>query len=226
MPASSRTLEQFGHGRLSDDEIVMRVLTGDVGLFELLIRRHDQRVYRIARAILRNEADAEDIAQETYLRAFQHLAQFEGRSKFSTWLLKIAIHETLARHRENARFVDLDDLPESEVPRVDARRSPEHTAARSEIREVLQRAIDELAPTLRTVFMLREVEDMSSSEAAEILEISEDNLNVRFHRAKAALREKLIERAGEQGPSLFMFEATRCERLIRQIFEQIQHPVP
>jgi len=218
-------MEQFGQSRISDEEIVKRVLAGDVGLFELLIRRHDQRVYRTARAILRNEADAEDIAQETYLRAFQHLSQFEGRSKFSTWLLKIAIHETLARHRENARFVDLDDIPESDVPRADARRSPEQIAARSEIREVLQRTIDGLPPTLRTVFMLREIEGMSASEAAEILEISEDNLNVRFHRAKAALREKFIERAGEQGPSLFMFEAPRCERLIRQIFDHIQPPV-
>jgi RNA polymerase sigma-70 factor, ECF subfamily len=226
MPVSSRKLEPFGQGRLPDDEIVKRVLAGDVGLFELLIRRHDQRVYRTARAILRSEADAEDIAQETYLRAFQHLTQFEGRSKFSTWLLKIAIHETLARHRENARFVDLDDIPESDVPRVDARRNPEQTAARSEIREVLQRAIDELPPTLRTVFVLREVEGMSASEAAEVLEISDDNLNVRLHRAKAALRQKFIERAGEQGPHLFTFEAPRCERLIQQVFDHIQPSTP
>jgi RNA polymerase sigma-70 factor, ECF subfamily len=225
MPVSPRTLDQFGHGRLSDEEIVKRVLAGDVGLFELLIRRHDQRVYRTARAILRNEADAEDVAQETYLRAFQHLSQFEGRAKFSTWLLKIALHETLARYRENTRFEDLDDIPESGVPRVDPRRSPEQTAARSEIAEVLQRAVDELPPTLRMVFMLREVEGMSASEAAEVLEISEGNLNVRLHRARASLREKLIKRAGEQGPNLFTFEAPRCERLIRQVFEHIHHAV-
>jgi RNA polymerase sigma-70 factor, ECF subfamily len=153
------------------------------------------------------------------------VSQFEGRAKFSTWLLKIAIHATLARHRENARFEDLDDIPESEVPRTDPGRSPEQTPARSEIAQVLQRAIDELPPTLRMVFMLREVEGMSPSEAAEVLEISEDNLNVRLHRAKAALREKLIERAGEQGPNLFIFDAPRCERLIRQVFDQIHHPV-
>jgi RNA polymerase sigma-70 factor (ECF subfamily) len=225
MPIPSRTLEQFGHGRLSDEEIVKRVIAGDVGLFELLIRRHDQRVYRTARAILRNEADAEDIAQEAYLRAFQHLEQFEGRAKFSTWLLKIAVHEALARHRDNARFEDLDDIPEAVTPRTDPRCSPEQAAVRSEIREVLQRAIDELPPTLRTVFMLREIEGMNASEAAEVLEISEDNLNVRLHRAKAALREKLIELAGEQGPNLFLFEAPRCERLIQQVFEHIYHPL-
>src|SRR5207248_3365264 len=99
----SKTLEQLGHGHLTDGEIVKRVLAGDSGLFELLIRRHDQRVYRAARAIVRNEADAEDITQETYLHAFQHLSQFEHRAKFSTWLLRIAIHAALARHRGNAR---------------------------------------------------------------------------------------------------------------------------
>lgn len=219
-------LEHLGHGRLPDDEIVKRVLVGDIGLFELLIRRHDQRVYRTARAIVRNETDAEDIAQETYLRAFQHLNQFEGRAKFSTWLLRIAIHEALARHRENARFEDLDSIPESEpTAQADPRNSPEQMVARGEIRAVLQEAVDELPPTLRLVLMLREIEGMSPAEAAEILEISEDNLNVRLHRAKAALREKLIERAGEEGPDLFLFEAPRCERLVQRVFEHIHQPV-
>src|SRR5205823_954224 len=179
----SRALEQIGHDRLSDDQIVERVLAGDIGLFELLVRRHDQRVYRAARAIVRNEADAEDITQETYLHAFQHLSQFEHRAKFSTWLLRIAIHAALARHRGNARFEDLDEIVESEVPRADPRSSPEQLAARGEAREVVQRAIDELPATLRTVLMLREIEGMSTTEAAEILDISEDNLKVRLHRA-------------------------------------------
>jgi len=221
MTILSRTLEQLGHGHLTDDEIVQRVLAGDSGLFELLIRRHDQRVYRTARAIVRNETDADDILQETYLRAFQHLSQFEGRAKFSTWLLRIAIHEALARYRENARFADLDEIPESENAHADPRSGPEQMAARGEIREVVQRAIDELPPTLRTVLMLREIEGMSTSETAEVLEISEDNLNVRLHRAKAALREKLIERAGEEAPHLFIFEAPRCDRLVQRVFEHI-----
>jgi len=191
MTILSRTLEQLGHGHLTDDEIVKRVLAGDSGLFELLIRRHDQRVYRAARAIVRNETDADDIVQETYLRAFQHLSQFEARAKFSTWLLRIAIHEALARYRENARFEDLDEISESEKAHADPCSSPEQIAVRGEIREMVQRAIDELPPTLRTVLMLRQIEGMSISEAAEVLEISQDNLNVRLHRAKAALREKL-----------------------------------
>jgi RNA polymerase sigma-70 factor (ECF subfamily) len=221
MTILTRTLEQLGHGHLTDGEIVERVLAGDSGLFELLIRRHDQRVYRTARAIVRNETDADDILQETYLRAFQHLSQFEGRAKFSTWLLRIAIHEALARYRENARFEDLDEIAESEKAHADPFNSPEQMAARDEIREVVQRAIDELPPTLRTVIMLREIEGMSTSETAEVREISEDNLNVRLHRAKAALREKLIERAGEEAPHLFIFEAPRCDRLVERVFEHI-----
>lgn len=223
MTIVSRALEQLGHDRLSDEEIVKRVLAGDTGLFELLIRRHDQRVYRLARAIVRNEADAEDIAQETYLRAFQHLTQFAGRAKFTTWLLRIALHEALARYRDSARFEELDDIAESEAGHTDPRSSPEQMAARGEIRDVVKRAIDELPPTLRTVLMLREIEGMSTPEAAAVLEISEDNLNVRLHRAKAALREKLVERAGEEGPHLFLFEAPRCDGLVRRVFEQI-HP--
>jgi len=218
-------MEQLGHDRVSDDEIVKRVLSGDTGLFELLIRRHDQRVYRLAIAIVRNEADAEDIAQETYLRAFQHLAKFEGRAKFTTWLLKIALHEALARCRDKAHFEDLDEIAESDVAHGDPRSGPEQTLARSEMRDLVKRAIDELPPTLRTVLMLREIEGMSTAEAAEVLEISEDNLNVRLHRAKAALRERLIERAGDEGPHLFIFEAPRCERLVRRAFEQINQLV-
>jgi RNA polymerase sigma-70 factor, ECF subfamily len=225
MSIISRTLEQLGHGRLSDEEVVNRVLGGDSGLFELLIRRHDQRVYRLARAITRNEADAEDIAQETYLQAFQHLGQFEGRAKFSTWLLKIALHESLARYRENSRFEDLDEIAESVAGHTDPRSSPEQMVARGEIGDVLKQAIDELPPTLRAVVMLREIEGMSTAEAAEVLEISEDNLNVRLHRAKAALREKLVDRAGEQGPHLFLFEAPRCDRLVQRVFQQIHQLV-
>lgn len=224
MTVSSRTPDQFGHGRLPDEEIVKRVVAGDTGLFELLILRHDQKVYRLARAIVRNEADAEDIAQDTYLQAFRNLGQFEGRAKFSTWLLRIALHQALARHRENARFEDLDEIAQS--PRIsDSRGSPEQTVARGEIRDVVRQAIDELPPTLRTVLMLREIEGMSTAEAGEVLEISEDNLNVRLHRAKAALREKLIQRVGDEGPYLFLFEAPRCQRLVQRVFEQIDQLV-
>src|SRR5437868_3424502 len=217
----SKASDQLGHDRLSDEEIVLRVLAGDTGLFELLIRRHDQRIYRTSRAIVRNDTDAEDVVQEAYLHAFQHLSQFEGRAKFSTWLLRIAIHEALARYRDNARFEDLDEIVESVA--TDPRGSPDQVAARGELREAVQRAIDELSPTLRTVLMLREIEGMSTAEAAEVLAISEENLKVRLHRGKAALCGKLVELAGEEGPHLFLFEAPRCERLVQRVFEHIHH---
>jgi RNA polymerase sigma-70 factor (ECF subfamily) len=140
----SKALEQFGRERLADEEIVQRVLAGDTGLFELLIRRHDQRVYRAARAILRNETDAEDVTQDAYLHAFQHLSQFQGRAKFSTWLLRIAVREALSRLRRNARFEDLDEIAESDTVGTDPGKGPEQMAARGEMRETVQRAIDQL----------------------------------------------------------------------------------
>ena len=118
---------------------------------------------------------------------------------------------------------DLDEIVESVA--TDPRGSPDQVAARGELREAVQRAIDELSPTLRTVLMLREIEGMSTAEAAEVLGISEENLKVRLHRAKAALRGKLVELAGEQGPHLFLFEAPRCERLVQRVFEHIHHLV-
>jgi RNA polymerase sigma-70 factor (ECF subfamily) len=191
-------------------------------MFAVLIRRHDQRVYRMARAIVRNEADAEDITQETYLRAFEHLEQFEGRAQFATWLLKIAMNEAIARYRHNARFEDLDEIAELRAGHREPVRSPEQIVARAEIQECVKRAIDGLPPTLRTVLMLRAIEGMNSAEAAAVLEISEDNLNVRLHRAKSALRDELAELAGELGPHLFLFEVPRCNRLVRQILDHIR----
>ena len=205
----------------SDGEVVKRVLSGDTDLFTLLIRRHDQRVYRLARAIVRNEADAEEITQETYLRAFQHLSQFEGRARFSTWLLRIALNQAIARHRQNARFEDLDEIAELRSGQAESIHTPEQIVARSEIQEVVKRAIDKLPPTLRTVLMLRAIEGMNSAEAAEVLEISEDNLNVRLHRAKSALRDELAELAEQVGPHLFSFEAPRCKRLVRQVLNEL-----
>jgi RNA polymerase sigma-70 factor (ECF subfamily) len=206
---------------LSDFEVVNRVLSGDTALFALLIRRYDQRVYRFARAIVRNEADAEEIVQETYLRAFQHLRQFEGRARFSTWLLRIALNQALARIRQNARFADLDGFDQLRADQTGSSDTPEQIVARSEIQEVVKQAIDRLPPTLRTVLMLRAIEGMNSAEAAELLEISEDNLNVRLHRAKTALRNELAGLAEEVGPHLFLFEAPRCQALVRRVLDRL-----
>ena len=203
---------------LSDEEVVARVLAGETGMFEIVMRRHNQRLYRVARAILRNDGEAEDVMQDAYVRAYEHLDQFAGRARFSTWLTRIAVHEALARqHREN-RFQELEPMDRfaSVAP------SPEQQASNSEIRRLLEEAVEKLPDAYRTIFMLRDVEEMSTSDAADVLEITEDNVKVRLHRARALLRRSLYARAGMERKEAFTFHAVRCDRVVKNVFERIQ----
>src|SRR5215471_15663355 len=169
--ASASLLEQAKLEAWSDEEVVSRVLAGESALYELLMRRHNQRLYRVARAILRNDTEAEDVMQDAYVRAYQHLADFEGRAKFSTWLTRIAVHEALARSRRRSRFQSLDNSEESNggVMRTlaSAGRNPEEAAYDRELGSVLERAILGLPEDYRLIFMLRDVEGMSTNETAE-----------------------------------------------------------
>ena len=207
--------------QLSDEEVVARVLDGDIAMFELLMRRYNQRLYRVARSILADDAEAEDVMQDAYVRAYQHLRQYAGEAKFSTWLTKIAVYEALARKKRRSRTEELEAMPDWENRIREEKHGPEQNAFTGELRVALESAMQKLPDTYRAPFVLREIEGMSTSETAEVLEISEDNLNVRLYRAKAALREKLIERAGEEAPHLFIFEAPRCARLVQRVFEHI-----
>src|SRR5215467_6112573 len=179
----------------SDEQIVTRVLAGETPLYELLMRRYNQRLYRVARAILRDDAEAEDVMQDAYVRAYQHLADFEGRARFSTWLTRIAVHEALARCRSRSRYQSLDDSEESKGGIMESLasdgRDPEEMAYDGELGEVLERAILKLSEEHRLVFMLREVEGMTTDETAESLSLTPENVKVRLHRARAALRKEL-----------------------------------
>jgi RNA polymerase sigma-70 factor, ECF subfamily len=214
---------------LSDEEVVARVLAGETGMFEIVMRRHNQRLYRVARAILRNDGEAEDVMQDAYVRAYEHLDQFSGRAKFSTWLTRIAVHEALARQRRGNRYQELEPTSEREGDPMDRFASlapdPEQQASNSEIRTLLEEAVETLPDAYRTIFMLRDVEDMSTSDAAEVLEITEDNVKVRLHRARALLRKSLYARAGMERKEVFNFHAARCDRVVKNVFEQIQKQV-
>jgi RNA polymerase sigma-70 factor, ECF subfamily len=220
--ASAVLLEQARKEAWSDEEVVSRVLAGATALYELLMRRHNQRLYRVARAILRDDAEAEDVMQDAYVRAYQHLADFEGRAKFSTWLTRIAVHEALARSRRHSRFESLDKLEESggDVMRslTSTDRSPEQEASDRELGTVLEKAILELREDYRSVLMLRDVEQMSTEETAECLNLSAENVKVRLHRARAALRKHLYLRAGATAVQSFQFHATRCDRVVSNVF--------
>src|SRR5436190_15177583 len=158
---------------LLDEEVVARVLAGETALFEVLMRRHNQRLFRTARAIVQNDTEAEDVMQETYARAFSQLRQFQGRSQWSTWVTRIAVNEALGRLRRQGRFVNTD-VTEMEEARMDeptrgdrsSAAGPEEQVAARELNGFLERAVDALPDTYRTVFVLREVEELSTAETA------------------------------------------------------------
>ena len=201
---------------LTDGEIVRRVLAGETALFELIMRRYNQRVYRSVRAIVRDESEAEDVMQQAYVNAYSHLSQFAERSAFPTWLTRIAINEALARIRPRALQVVSDDV----IPEVQSTSpNPEEAAMSAEIKEVVEAEIAALPESYRSVFMLREVEGLSTIETAECLTLTEDVVKTRLHRARAMLREKLYSRASFG--SLFTFGQSRCDRIVASVMSQI-----
>ena len=214
------------HEPLSDEEVVARVLAAETGVFEIIMRRHNQRLYRVARAILRNDGEAEDVMQDAYVRAYEHLDQFAGKAKFSTWLTRIAVHEALARQHRGSRYQELEPMSEREGDPMDRLASlalnPEQQAAHSQIRRLLEEAVEKLPDAYRTIFMLRDVEEMSTTDAADILKITEENVKVRLHRARALLRKSLYARAGLERKEAFTFHAVRCDRVVKNVFERIQ----
>src|SRR5688572_18099560 len=153
---------------LTDEQVVARVLDGQTALFEILMRRHNERIYRVARAILRDDSEAEDVMQQAYVNAYAHLRQFHGRAQFSTWLTRIAVNEALARARRQRNYECVDEDTQDVEPFMDRIEpsNPERQAAAGELRMVLERAIDELPDGAREVFVVREVEGMSTAEVA------------------------------------------------------------
>lgn len=218
---------------LSDEEVVQRVLAGDGALFEVLMRRYNQRLYRVARAILRNDGEAEDVMQQAYVEAYSHLGQFEGRASFATWLTKIAVYEALARVRRRARtplaapWPTRDGEEEDPMSRIrSGAPDPEEEASQAELRTLLESAIEALPATYRSVVVLRDVEGLSTAETAECLSLREDAVKTRLHRARALLREELYERAGVTAPTAFSFHLTRCSRVVAAVFARLDLCAP
>jgi len=210
---------------LTDEQIVARILAGETALFELIMRRHNQRLYRAARAIVRDESEAEDVMQDAYVRAYIHLKQFAGKAKFSTWLTRIAVHEALARLRDRSRYDAPSPMFESSEDPMErftsTESTPEEHLQTRELGDVLEHAIESLPAGFRAVFMLRAVEEMSTSEVAECLELSEENVKVRLHRARALLKEHVAQKLEGSAPQAFPFEAVRCDRVVANVFKKI-----
>jgi RNA polymerase sigma-70 factor (ECF subfamily) len=205
---------------MPDEAVVARVLAGDPRLFELLMRRHNRRLFRVARAIVRDDGEAEDVAQDAWVRAFDHLSSFEGRALFSTWVTRICVHESLARVRKSGRFGPL--APDGEQQEaVMSTGTPEQRASDGELRRALEDAIDGLPEPMRTAFMMREVEGMSTSETAEALGIPEDTVKTRAFRARALLKQRLSERFDALTTGAFDFLGARCDRMVARDLERI-----
>jgi RNA polymerase sigma-70 factor (ECF subfamily) len=194
-------------------------------MYELLMRRYNERLYRAARAITRDDREAEDVMQQAYVNAFVNLRQFDGRARFSTWLTRIAINESLARVRRNGKYqyqaFEEESLTAEMFMSSSAPPDPERQALSSELRALLECAIDGLPDGAREVFVLRDVEGLSTTEAAESLGVSEDVVKTRLSRARAALRCALLERTGATAPEAFRFYRPRCDRVVAAVMARI-----
>jgi RNA polymerase sigma-70 factor (ECF subfamily) len=214
-------LEQARIEGWTDEHVVERVLAGETALYEIIMRRYNQRLYRVVISILRDRDEAEDVLQDAYVRAYQHLSQFEGRASFSTWLTRIAVHEALARLRSRSRMLQLgtetdeEDIPVDSMP---ASVDPEETTSRAELARLLEHSLMNLPEQYRTVLMLRDVEELSTSETAEALGLTEENVKVRLHRGRSLLRRDLLERVGTTAREAFPFMGQRCDRVVHRVF--------
>jgi RNA polymerase sigma-70 factor (ECF subfamily) len=206
---------------LSDEQIVGRVCAGESAAYELLVRRYNQRLYRVVRTILRDDSEVEDVMQETYLAAYRNLSGFAGRARFSTWLIRIAINGALDRLRKSGRFVPFDPTLAETRARLHARdvaraRDPEQQTSERELGRMLEVAIEALPAPYRTAYVLRELEDMPAGDVAECLGVEEATVKTRVHRAKRMLREALSREVGDTS-ELFRFGGERCGRMVEVV---------
>ena len=201
---------------LHDTEIVRRVRAGETALFEILMRRHNQRIYRVARAVVKDESDVEDVMQQAYINAFTHLDQFEDRAQFSTWLTRIALNEAFGRRKKirpgNEELMDTHKSPLAD---------PERQAYAQELNRVLEDAVDALPESYRTVFMLRDIEGLSTSQTAKGLGLGDEAVKTRLHRARAMVRRAVTERIGATTADAFQFHATRCDRVVKGVLDRV-----
>jgi RNA polymerase sigma factor (sigma-70 family) len=199
---------------LADIELIDRILAGEKNLFEAIIRRYNQRLYRVGMAILGDDTETEDAMQNSYIKAYEHLAAFERRSAFGTWLTRIMVNECLAQKNKNRHTYQ--NVPQTE--NVTNMATPDHLLANKELSSLLEDAIGQLPEKYRLVFMLREIEEMSVRETGEALHIEESNVKVRLNRARTMLQKNLN---GYMKDHVYAFHLTRCDRIVGQVMSKI-----
>jgi len=207
---------------LEDEAVVDRVRLGETDLFEVVMRRYNRRVYRVVRAIVRDDDEASDVTQEAHVNAFMHLREFSGRARYSTWLTRIAVHEALARVRRRSRLESLDETDSEDVLMTSNSPGPEDRASNGELRVLLERAVDSLPEVFRTTFVLRSIENLSVAETAEVLGVPEDTVKTRHYRARERLQSWLTHRVGGALPVLFDFDGDRCDRVVANVLRRVR----
>ncbi|MER9136526.1 RNA polymerase sigma factor [Mesorhizobium sp. M0830] len=206
-----------------DVQLVRRALAREGDAFRTIIKTHNQRLYRIARGVVRNDSEAEDIVQEAYVRAFAHLDAFRGDSSLATWLSRIVINEALGRLRKRRRTVAMPENPQAEIIRFPLNPSddPERTMAQRQILQLVEQATDSLPDVYRTVFVARVIEGLSIEETADLLGVRPQTVKTRLHRARALVRKALDDQIGPVLLDAFPFAGRRCERLTSAVMRRL-----
>lgn len=212
----------------SDMALVRRALAREAGAFRAIIKTHNQRLYRIARGVVRNDTEAEDVVQEAYMRAFASLDAFRGDASLATWLSRIVINEALGRLRKKKRMAAMPENAEAEIIRFPLNPSdlnpgddPERTMAQRQILALVERATDSLPDVYRTVFVARVIEGLSIEETADLLDVRPQTVKTRLHRARALVRKALDDEIGPVLLDAFPFAGRRCERLTQAVMKRL-----
>jgi RNA polymerase sigma-70 factor, ECF subfamily len=221
----------IAYDKLSDLELAQRIATGDKHAFELLMRRHNQILYRTARSILKDDAEAEDAVQEAWLLAYRGMSGFRGDAKLSTWLVRIVVNEAISHGRKRSRgaeVIQLSGEPQEDREAAEENVSqtlpeqPEHAVRRAQTRRLLESKIDELPDAFRTVFVLRALEELSVEESAVALGIPEATVRSRFFRARGLLREALSKEIDLAYGDAFAFAGARCDRIVAGVLAKLE----
>jgi len=208
----------------SEEEIIKKIVAGEKKLYEIIIRKYNTRLYRIGMSIVNDDDEVEDIMQNAYIKAYENLIKFEGKSSFGTWLVRILINESLLQLKKKKRFVSMEDQENNKtiVSRLNGlseKETPSTSLINKELAKALENSLSELPEKYRMVFVMREMEDMSIAETMSLLEISEANVKVRLNRAKQMLRSKLD--GFYKSDQLLQFQLLRCNKMVENVLSRI-----
>jgi len=214
--------ENFSKDTLPDYEIITRILQGEKELYALVVRRYNQRLYRIAMAIVNDDDEAEDVMQVAYIKAYENLGKFAFHSSFSTWLTRILINESLLRIRNREKSIHLNgdtfDMKTYQQYTIESK-TPVTELLNLELKVALEEAIRQLPEKYRTVFIMREIENMNTAETQECLDISEVNVKVRLNRAKSMLKDSLSRLYKKE--DILHFHLSRCNGMVEKVMMQV-----